>query len=95
MDFLHGTWTGSIVAPRLAGNLKATQVSLEMLPLQGAANTAPQRAATPQFVHWDSVEATGSYAPEKIAIQTSLLRRGQALLSVDGTLDAAPSTPRA
>ncbi|MGD0630268.1 MAG: translocation/assembly module TamB domain-containing protein [Terracidiphilus sp.] len=97
MDFLHGAWTGSLVAPRIAGTLKATELSLEMLPPRQAASEKPQtgqaQSAQPQFVHWDSVEATGSYAPERIAIQHGLLKRGNAEIAVDGTLDATP-TPR-
>jgi len=88
MDFLHGAWTGSLVAPRIAGTLRATELSLEMLPAQQGAQA---QTLQPQFVRWDSVEATGSYAPERIAIQRGLLKRGNAELAVDGTLDASPA----
>jgi translocation and assembly module TamB len=89
MDFLHGTWTGSLAAPRIAGNLKATQIALEMQLARDASNDSNVQAVQPGFVHWDSIEATGSYAPEKIVIQSSLLTRGKSQLAVDGTLDAA------
>jgi translocation and assembly module TamB len=91
MDFLHGSWTGSLVAPRLAGNLKATQLSIEMLPIQASPGEGKQQLVQPRFIRWDSVEATGSYAPERIAIQSGVLTRGKARLALDGTLDAAPS----
>ena len=88
MDLLHGAWTGSLVAPRIAGNLKATDLSLEMLLAEEGAQSQTGQS---QFVHWDSVEAAGSYAPERIAIQHGLLKRGNAELAVDGTLDATPT----
>ncbi len=92
MDFLHGAWTGSLVAPRIAGDLKATQLSIELLPILAAPNdNKPQpQAVQPSFIRWDTVEATGSYAPERIAISHSKLRRGKAQIDLDGTLDAAP-----
>jgi translocation and assembly module TamB len=88
MDLLHGAWTGSLLAPRIAGDLKATNLSLEMIPAQQARQSL---ALQPQFVHWDSVEATGSYAPERIVIQRGKLERGKAEIAVDGTLDATPT----
>jgi translocation and assembly module TamB len=100
-DF-HGSWTGSLIGPHIAGTAKATQLSIEMLPegLAASAQTGSQQAtaslsAQPQLVHWDSVEATGSYAAERIVIQHGLLLRGQAKIDVDGTLDAAEISTRA
>jgi len=81
----HGSWAGSLADPRLAGNLKATQIAIE-LPARTGAKPAP-----PQFVRWDTVEATGSYSSERIAIEHSLLRRGQTEIALDGTLTAAPA----
>jgi translocation and assembly module TamB len=99
-DF-HGAWTGSLIDPHIAGAGKATQLSIEMLPAGLAANdkTRPQQAppsqtAQAQLVHWDSVEATGSYAAERIVIQHALLLRGPAEIDVDGTLDATESSTR-
>jgi translocation and assembly module TamB len=45
-DF-HGAWSGSLVNPRLAGSLKATDLSLEMPPLADAATNPPQTAVAP------------------------------------------------
>ncbi len=88
-DF-HGSWTGSLAAPRIAGSLKATQLSIEMLPGQPAQNHEPQ-AAQPKFMHFDSVEAKGSYAAERIVVSHGLLRRGKSEIDLDGSLVAAPA----
>jgi translocation and assembly module TamB len=99
-DF-HGSWTKSLVDPHIAGTVKATQIAIEMLPAKatagssGATQSAGDAQNPPlQSVHWDSVEATGSYAAERIAIQHAQLIRGQAEIDLDGTLDAAPSSTR-
>ncbi len=58
-DF-HGTWTGSLLHPRIAGDVKATQLAIEM----------PQQEQTgqPRLVTFDSAVATGSYSETRIAI---------------------------
>ncbi|MDR3751997.1 MAG: translocation/assembly module TamB domain-containing protein [Terracidiphilus sp.] len=86
VDFLRGTWSGSLASPRLAGNLKATQLSVEMPP---AAN---DKAGQSRQVHFDSVEATGSYSAERIDISQGLLQRGKTQISLKMTLDATPAT---
>ena len=85
VDFLHGSWTGSLVDPHLAGNLKATQMAVEFPALSTAA------AGQPQFVRLDSVEATGSYSAARIDIAHALLRRGNAEVALSGSLAAAPA----
>jgi translocation and assembly module TamB len=108
-DF-HGTWGGSIIGPHLAGTAKATELAIEMIPATATAldASAGQVAASqpnqdaqakiqdvqPKFVHWDSIDATGAYTGERIAIQHAQLRRGPAELDVDGTLDATPPLTR-
>ena len=78
----NGTWTGSLRRPRIAGNLQATDLAVEM--------PAPKESAGgPQFVSFDSVDATGSYSETRIAIQHAVLQRGGAKVSVRGTLNAA------
>lgn len=90
----HGTWAGSLVSPRLAGSLHATQVAVEMPP------NPNDKTGAPQIVRWDSVDADGSYAAEQIAVVHGQLRRGPASIAVDGTLSAPngpamlPGTPR-
>ena len=103
-DF-QGTWTGSLVDPHLAGEAKATQIAIELLPVQPALKArlvpgaaaptvpTPSQALQPGFVSWDSVDATGSYAANRIAIQHAELRRGNSDVVLDGTLDAAPGKP--
>jgi len=98
-DF-HGSWGGSIVDPHFAGTAKATQLAIEMIPSTapslkaGAGPAAPNQDVQPKFVHWDSVEATGSYTGERIAIQHALLQRGPSEIAVDGTIDATPPLTR-
>jgi translocation and assembly module TamB len=82
-DF-HGSWAGSLVDPHLAGNLQATQLAFE-LPALSTVNSGQ-----PQFVRFDSVEATGGYSAARIEVFRGLLRRGGAEISLNGTLDAMP-----
>jgi translocation and assembly module TamB len=86
-DF-HGSWTGSLVDPHLTGYVKATQLGIEMPPTP---DRKSGQAGAPQFVRFDSVEASGSYTAERIAIEHGLLRRGDAAIALDGTLDATPA----
>ena len=91
-DF-HGSWTGSLADPRLAGNVKATKLAVEMPPLpnRNSSQAGAAQAGTPQAVRFDSVEAAGSYKAERVVIQHGLLRRGDAVIALDGTLDATPA----
>lgn len=93
LDFLHGTWTGSLLAPRIAGSLKATQLSVEMLPVQPTPvlKAAHPQIEQPKLVRWDNLEINGSYAPERITIEHGVLKRGTAEVDLDGTLDAGTS----
>jgi translocation and assembly module TamB len=103
-DF-QGMWTGSLVDPHLAGDAKATQIAIELLPVQPALKArllpgataptgpTPAQLLQPGFVSWDSVQTTGSYAANRIAIQHAELRRGNADVVLDGTLDAESGKP--
>ncbi len=84
-DF-HGSWAGSLVNPRFAGTVKATQLDLEM-PASITDKSAPQGQA--QTVHLDSVDASGSYSAERIAIDRGELQRGNTKLEVSGALTAS------
>jgi translocation and assembly module TamB len=88
-DF-HGMWAGSILDPHIAGSLKTTQVAVEMIPAKPAPNASSSTApsAPPQAVHWDSIEATGSYSAERIVVDHALLHRGPAEIALQGSLDA-------
>ena len=103
-DF-QGSWTGSLVDPHIAGDVKATQIAIELLPVQPAlkarvltsatapAVATPAQTLQPGFVAWDTVAVTGSYAANRITIQHADLRRGTADVALDGTLDAASGKP--
>jgi len=88
-DF-HGTWTGSLIQPHIAGSLKATQLAVEM-PSPGAAPGAAQ----PRLLHLDSADVDGSYSPTQIAIAHATILHGNSKISVSGTLDASlgPALP--
>ena len=88
----HGTWAGSLADPHLAGVTKATQLTLE-IPSLSSENPAHSPPAKPQFVHWDTVDATGSYSAERIDINHALLRQGAASLNLDGSLVAVTTKP--
>lgn len=79
----HGSWAGSLMSPRLTGELKASQVALELPPSMG-------NAGTPRTLNWDTIEADGTYDAEHIAIIHAQLRHGPAEIAMDGTLTAAP-----
>jgi translocation and assembly module TamB len=96
----QGTWTGSLVDPHIAGTAKATQMSIELLPLPPLPKTKPAQSppaqpttVQPGFVPWDTVEATGSYAANRIVIQQADLRRGKSEIALDGTLEEGPGRP--
>jgi translocation and assembly module TamB len=79
----HGAWEGSLISPRLSGNLKATKIAVELPPDPKDASHAQR------FVRWDSVELSGSYDAERIAVLQGRLIHGPEQISVDGTLTAA------
>lgn len=79
-DF-QGNWTGSLVDPRLSGEFSGSNLSVEM-PMG-------ENAGQPRLIHWDSLEADGSYSAAKIAIDHSTFRRGDASISLAGTLTSA------
>jgi translocation and assembly module TamB len=81
-----GNWTGSLVDPHLGGNLRATNLSIELPP--------DEKTAQARSIHWDSIDATGSYSASRISIEHSQLKRGEATVSLEGTLTAAPSPGR-
>jgi translocation and assembly module TamB len=80
-DF-HGTWTGSLLSPHVAGDMKATQLAIEMPSAHATAN------AQPQLVHFDSVEAAGSYSAVRVAIDHAVLQHGDSKINLSGTLAA-------
>lgn len=83
----HGNWTGSLVDPHISGSAQATQLSIQTAPISSAGN--PQ----PRWVHWDSIEAVGTYSADKIEVSRGALARGNTRIALNGTLLAAQSRP--
>jgi translocation and assembly module TamB len=79
----HGTWSGSLLDPHLAGNLNASNITVEL-----PANPN-DKTGKPQFVHWDTVTANGSYSSAQIAIDRGELTHGHAAIGLEGTLTAS------
>lgn len=79
---LEGTWTGSLADPHIAGSLQATNLVMEMPPREGESPDNPER------VHWDALEAAGSFSTRQISIDRAELRRGPASIHLQGTLTA-------
>ena len=86
-DF-HGTWSGSLADPHIAGTLKATNLAVEE-PTMGNGN-----AQAPQSVHWDALEATGAYSATLITIAHGQLSKGATSVTVQGSLAATGPPPR-
>ena len=79
----HGSWTGSLARPHLAGTFEATQLAFEWSAAAGS-------PGPPQVVRFDSVSALGTVSPSQIAIQHAQLQRGAMRIALGGTLDASP-----
>ena len=87
-----GTWTGSLVRPRLLGELKGTDLTLEMPdPGRPELESPGPGGATGETrsIRLDSLEADGSYASARIAVLHALATRGPMRIAFGGTLDAA------
>ena len=82
--YFHGTWSGSIANPRLAGSAKATELAIEMRP------SSATGTGLPWFIRLDAIDATGSYSAAKIDLNHGTLRRGNAEIAFSGSLAAAP-----
>jgi translocation and assembly module TamB len=80
-----GTWSGSLVDPHLSGDLRASDLSVEL--------PSTDKAGQPEVVHWDSLDAKGSYSAARITIEHSQLKHGAASISVDGTLTSEKPPP--
>ena len=85
LDFLHGTWNGSLADPHLSGNLKATQLTVELPAATG------EKPGQTQSVRLDAVEALGSYSAARIEASHGVARRGKSEIELSGTLDAMPA----
>lgn len=81
----HGTWSGSLIDPHLAGNLQATDITVELPP------SPNETSGKNRLVRWDAVHADGSYSAARISIDHSQLTHGHATIGLAGTL--IPSSP--
>jgi translocation and assembly module TamB len=81
----HGSWSGSLVDPRIAGTAKATQLTVELAAKSNSGTSHPQP------LRLDAAEATGSYSAALIELSRGLLRRGNAELILSGSLAAGSS----
>jgi translocation and assembly module TamB len=81
-DF-HGTWSGSLRDPRLAGSVKATELAIEMR------SSSATGTGIPQFVRLDEIDAAGSYSATRIDLNQGVLRRGNTEVAFSGSLSAA------
>lgn len=77
----HGLWTGSLISPHLAGTLNATNLVIDLPAVTGSAQ--------PRTVRWDSLDATGSYASNRITADHADFRHGAASIHLQGSLTAA------
>ncbi|MGA7859315.1 MAG: translocation/assembly module TamB domain-containing protein, partial [Terracidiphilus sp.] len=87
-DF-HGTWSGSLVDPHIAGSLNATNLTVELPSIPN------HKFGKPQFVHLDTLALAGSYSAARISIDHGQLRHGQSSFDLQATLTAAGTAPRA
>jgi translocation and assembly module TamB len=85
----HGTWAGSLVDPRLAGHANATNLSIELPP------SVNETSGKPRYVHWDSVDATGTYSAARITIEHGHFVHGPASIAIEGSLAAPAVNARA
>ncbi len=84
-DF-HGAWSGSLADPHLAGTAKATNLAVELPPMGNGSSS--------QSVHWDAVEATGTYSAARITIAHGQMSKGPASVTVQGSLAASGPPPK-
>jgi translocation and assembly module TamB len=83
MDFVNGFWAGSLVDPHLSGDLKATQLGVELAAI------STTNSSQPQVIRLDSVEAFGRYSAARIDLAHGQLRSGNAVIDFSGSLTAA------
>jgi translocation and assembly module TamB len=83
MDFVNGFWAGSLVDPHLSGDMKATQLGVDLAAI------STTNSSQPQIIHLDSVDAFGRYSAARIDLAHGLLRSGKAAIDFSGSLTAA------
>jgi translocation and assembly module TamB len=83
MDYVNGFWAGSLVDPHLSGDMKATQLAVDLAAI------STTNSSQPQFLHLDSVDAFGRYSAARIDLAHGLLHSGNAAIDFSGSLTAA------
>jgi translocation and assembly module TamB len=86
LDLVNGFWSGSLVNPRIAGEMKATQLSLELASFSSS-TSSPNSRQNP-FIHVDSIEAAGSYSSARLDFSRGLIRKGNTEVNFSGSLTA-------
>jgi translocation and assembly module TamB len=76
----HGQFSSAWLTPRVEGRLTATEIGIE-IPAAAGSDAV-------HFVNWDSMDADGVYTPASIVVRHSVLRHGQASVTLEGHLDA-------
>jgi translocation and assembly module TamB len=83
-----GTWGGSLLDPHMTGNANATNISIELPP--SPSNKDPN--AKPQWLPWDSIDATGLYSAAHIQLEHARLVHPSRTVELSGSIDAAPAS---
>ncbi|MGD0830695.1 MAG: translocation/assembly module TamB domain-containing protein [Terracidiphilus sp.] len=97
----HGTWTGSLIDPRLTGDVKTAQLAVDVSALSALSShsassssaSAQTNPASPNPISLDSLLATGSYSSSRIDLTHAALHRGKEEIDLNGSLAAANPTP--
>jgi translocation and assembly module TamB len=77
----HGTISGELRSPEIAGHLQANQFSYLYAPAPSPNATQPQ----PQLIHVDSFSGNVSYSKSKVALDHSIIQSGATTLNLDGS----------
>jgi translocation and assembly module TamB len=83
MDFINGFWAGSLVDPHLSGDMKATQLGVELAAI------STTNSSQSQVIRLDSVEAFGRYSAARIDLAHGQLHSGNASIDFSGSLTVA------
>jgi len=83
----HGTWTNSLADPRLTGEVKTAQLTVDLAAL------SPTASAPSKPIQLDALEATGSYSSSRIDLAHAMLHRGNSEIDLAGSLAAAAPIP--
>ena len=86
LDLVNGFWSGSLVDPHISGEMKATQVGVELAAINSPASGLNSNQN--QFIQLESIEASGSYSAARLDFSRGLIRKGNAEVNFSGSLSA-------